>query len=133
MAFKNPYKQKAVGRRKKAIARVYLAPGDGSFEINGRKLEEYFPRRRSQIQIKRPLELIKCQDKYRVKITVRGGGTTGQAEAIRHGLSRALEQIQESNRAILKKEGLLTRDSRAVERKKYGRRGARRRFQFSKR
>ena len=133
MAMKNPYEQQGVGRRKAAVARVYLASGDGSFEINGRTLKEYFPRMLHQKALSQPFEVTKSTQKFRTKVTVDGGGINGQAEAIRLGIARALEKISEENRKELKKAGFLTRDARIVERKKYGQRGARRRFQYSKR
>lgn len=121
------------GRRKSSVARVFLRRGNGDLLINKRKLENYFPVDVLQNIVKKPLELTNALGKFDVYITVRGGGITGQAQAIRHGLSRALLQYNESYRKVLKEAGFLTRDARKVERKKYGQKGARARFQFSKR
>lgn len=125
----------ATGRRKTSSARVFLKSGTGQVEINGKKPSEYLKRIASRAVINQPLVLIKPQAKTPIdlKITVKGGGESGQAGAIRHGIARALVAFNKELRPILKKEGLLTRDSRMVERKKYGLRGARRRFQYSKR
>lgn len=122
-----------VGRRKTSVARVYLRPGKGTWTINGRSLAEYFPRPLHVNQSQRPLETVKAQGQYDVYVNVRGGGLTGQAGAIQMGLARALVRSDESLRKALKAEGLLTRDARMVERKKYGQPKARKRFQFSKR
>ena len=122
-----------IGRRKKSVARLYLSTGNGDVSINGRTLEEYFPSEIHKIIIKQPLVLTETDGKYDIKVNVNGGGFKGQAEAIRLAVSRALCEVDEENRPALKKEGFLTRDPRMVERKKYGRRKARRRFQFSKR
>jgi small subunit ribosomal protein S9 len=122
-----------IGRRKTSVARLYLSPGDGNVSINGRTLEDYFPSEIHKIIIKQPLVLVEADGKYDIKINVDGGGFKGQAEAIRLAVSRALCEIDEENKPVLKKEGFLTRDPRMVERKKYGRRKARRSFQFSKR
>lgn len=122
-----------IGRRKTSVARLYLSAGNGTISINGRTLEDYFPSEIHKIIIKQPLVLVDSDGKYDIKINVNGGGFKGQAEAIRLAVSRALCDIDEENRPPLKKEGFLTRDPRMVERKKYGRRKARRRFQFSKR
>ena len=122
-----------IGRRKKSVARLYLSTGNGDVSINGRTLEEYFPSEIHKIIIKQPLVLTETDGKYDIKVNVNGGGFKGQAEAIRLAVSRALCEVDEDNRPALKKEGFLTRDPRMVERKKYGRRKARRRFQFSKR
>jgi small subunit ribosomal protein S9 len=122
------------GKRKTAIARVLLAPGEGKIVINKkRSLEEHFPREAHRRAALAALTLADRVDRYDIKITVRGGGVTGQAEAVRHGLARALIAAEGELRPILKKAGLLTRDPRIVERKKYGRHKARRRPQFSKR
>ncbi|MGE0771604.1 MAG: 30S ribosomal protein S9 [Cyclobacteriaceae bacterium] len=121
------------GRRKTSIARVYVKPGKGKITVNDRDLKEYFKSEIHQTTVKQPLTLIKAEDQFDVTVNVEGGGIKGQAEAIRLGISRALVTVNEENKPTLKKEGLLTRDSRMVERKKYGRRKARRRFQFSKR
>ena len=122
-----------IGRRKTSVARLYLSSGSGTTSINGRTLEDYFPSEIHKIIIKQPLVLLESDGKYDIKINVNGGGFKGQAEAIRLAVSRALCELDEENRPPLKKEGFLTRDPRMVERKKYGRRKARRRFQFSKR
>ncbi len=122
-----------IGRRKTSVARVYLRPGKGQWTINGRTLAEYFPRSLHLTQCQRPLEVSQTGGRYDVVVNVRGGGLTGQAGAIQLGLSRALVEADETLRAPLKTAGLLTRDPRMVERKKYGRPKARKRFQFSKR
>lgn len=123
----------AVGRRKTSIARVYVTPGNGAILINNRDLKAYFLSEIHQTTVKQPLAAAKAEGQYDVTINVEGGGIKGQAEAIRLGIARALVRVNEENRAALKKDNLLTRDSRMVERKKFGRRKARRRFQFSKR
>jgi small subunit ribosomal protein S9 len=123
----------ATGRRKKAVARVWLQNGTGKIEINTRSLEDYFGRETSRMVFRQPLELTETAGQFDVFCTVAGGGLSGQAEAIRHGISRALTKANPELRATLKKAGYLTRDSRARERKKYGQRGARARFQYSKR
>lgn len=122
-----------VGRRKTAVARIYMQPGKGDVQVNGKELKTYFPTEVLQIILNQPFGLVDSDGKYDVKVNVKGGGISGQAEAIRLAISRALVEIDAENRPALKKEGFLTRDSRMVERKKYGRRKARRRFQFSKR
>ncbi len=122
-----------IGRRKTSVARLYLSTGNGNISINGRTLENYFPSEIHKIIIKQPLVIIEADGKYDIKVNVKGGGFKGQAEAIRLAVSRALCEVDAENRPPLKKEGFLTRDPRMVERKKYGRRKARRRFQFSKR
>lgn len=121
------------GRRKKAIARVWLVSGKGGFSINKREVDDYFPRKALQYVINQPFGAIEADSKYDVVATVKGGGLSSQAGAIRLGISRALLKMDEELRPVLKKAGFLTRDSRMVERKKYGLRGARRAFQFSKR
>lgn len=121
------------GRRKTATARTRLYAGSGNIEINGRNVEEYFPRKTLQMIIRQPLVLTKLLDKFDVKVNVCGGGVTGQAEAVRHGISRALLESDPALRPTLKRAGLLTRDARKKERKKYGQRAARARFQYSKR
>ena len=121
------------GRRKTATARTRLYTGSGSIEVNGRTIDSYFPRKSLQMVVRQPLVLSKLTDKLDVKITVCGGGMTGQAEAVRHGISRALLAVDPSLRGALKKAGFLTRDARKKERKKYGLRSARARFQYSKR
>lgn len=123
----------ATGRRKTSAARVFLTPGSGKITINGKDMNEYLKRPSSKAHMNFPLELTSNKGKVDVKVTVRGGGESGQAGAIRHGLSRALTQYDETLRDTLKKAGLLTRDSRMVERKKYGLKKARRASQFSKR
>lgn len=124
----------AVGRRKTAVARVYLRrTGDSKIQVNRRPMDKYFPIKEHQQLLLSPFVLLKDNDQYSVVINVKGGGISGQAGAIRHGLSRALAAITEENRKLLHDYKFLTRDSRMVERKKYGRRGARRKFQFSKR
>jgi small subunit ribosomal protein S9 len=122
-----------IGRRKTSVARLYLNAGNGKISINGRTLEDYFPLEIHKIIIKQPLVLIEADGKFDLKVNVNGGGFRGQAEAIRLAVSRALCELDAENRPPLKKEGFLTRDPRMVERKKYGRRKARRKFQFSKR
>ncbi len=123
----------AVGRRKKSIARVILRPGKGSFTINKRDIDDYFGMETLKVIAKQPLALTDALNKYDVFVNVKGGGFTGQAGAIKHGLSRALVQADETLKAELKKAGFLTRDSRMTERKKYGLKKARRAPQFSKR
>ena len=121
------------GRRKTSVARVWLKSGNGSILINNKKLEEYFPRESWQIQINEPLKVTETAGQYDVVVNVKGGGLTGQAGAVRHGLSRALLQSNETLRKKLKVAGFLKRDPRMVESKKYGKRKARRGQQFSKR
>jgi small subunit ribosomal protein S9 len=123
----------ATGRRKTSVARVTLTLGSGQFHINGRSLEDYFPRESLRSMIQLPLQLTGIAGRYDVRASLSGGGVAGQAGALRHGISRALEILDPGHRPVMKKAGLLTRDSREVERKKYGQRGARARFQFSKR
>jgi small subunit ribosomal protein S9 len=123
----------ALGRRKESVARVYLRPGTGVVSVNGRKFEDYFPNDVLKMVIRQPLVLTETTEKFDVVATVDGGGVAGQAGAIRHGIARALCLFNVELRPTLKKAGLLTRDSRMKERKKYGQRGARARFQFSKR
>ena len=122
-----------VGRRKESVARVRLAPGTGNITINGRSIDEYFGRETSKMILVEPLKLVDQMGKLDVFVRATGGGLSGQAGAIRHGISRALVELNAEFRPILKKAGFMTRDARAVERKKYGRPGARKRFQFSKR
>ena len=121
------------GRRKSSVARVYVKPGKGNITINKRDIDSYFGLDTLKMMVRQPLTVTDTDGKYDVIVTVRGGGTTGQAGAIRHGLARALTHVDEEFRPILKKEGLLTRDSRMKERKKYGLKAARRAPQFSKR
>ena len=123
----------ATGRRKKSIAKVWLKKGSGGFFVNGKKMIDYFKKPNLQTAICRPLTLVKRQNEYDVKCSVKGGGLTGQAGAIIHGIARVLVEFEPDLKPTLKKEKLTTRDSRSVERKKYGRRKARRSFQFSKR
>jgi small subunit ribosomal protein S9 len=123
----------ATGRRKQSIARVRLKPGTGEFEVNARTLDQYFGRATSKMILKQPLEVVEQLGKVDITINVCGGGLSGQAGAIRHGISRCLIKLNHEFRPALKKAGFLTRDSRSVERKKYGQPGARKRFQFSKR
>lgn len=123
----------ATGRRKTAVARVKLLPGEGKWRINGRKLEEYFPIETWRIYIQEPFILTNMVGKYDVFANINGGGVSGQAGALRHGIARALCLADSALRQILKKNGLLTRDARMKERKKSGQPGARKRFQFSKR
>ena len=123
----------AIGRRKTSVARVYLRPGNGAWEINGRTIEDYLPRHVLRQSAQRPLVATENEGKFDVKVNVVGGGLRGQADAIRLGVARALLEVDESNRGLLRPEGLLTRDPREVERKKPGRPGARKKFQFSKR
>jgi small subunit ribosomal protein S9 len=121
------------GRRKSAVARVYLRPGSGKLSVNKRDFEEYFPNRVLKMVIRQPLLITETADKFDILINVDGGGTAGQAGAIRHGIARALLEFSPELRPRLKSAGFLTRDAREVERKKYGQPKARRRFQFSKR
>jgi len=121
------------GRRKSSAARVFLSAGSGKIVVNNRPLDEYFGRETARMVVRQPLEVVEMADKVDVKVTVRGGGTTGQAGAIRHGIARALDSYDESLHLALRKAGFLTRDARAVERKKVGLHKARKRPQFSKR
>ena len=123
----------ATGRRKTAIARVWLTAGSGSIRINKRDIDNYFGRATSKMVLRQPLETTETVGRYDIHVNVHGGGLAGQAEAIRHGITRALMLITPAFRPALKKAGYVTRDPRKVERKKYGQRGARARFQFSKR
>ena len=122
-----------IGRRKTAVARVYLSAGKGNITVNKRDIKEYFSTATLQYKVNQAFELTNTAGQYDVKVNVYGGGITGQAEAVRLALSRALCEVNEENRALLKPEGLLTRDPRMVERKKYGQKKARKKFQFSKR
>ena len=133
MAKKAAEKFYGTGRRKKSIARVYIMPGKGNITINKRDIDEYFGLETLKVVVRQPLVALNATDKFDVIVTVKGGGTTGQAGAIRHGLARALVKEDADNRQILKKEGYLTRDPRMKERKKYGLKAARRAPQFSKR
>ncbi len=123
----------ATGKRKSAVARVRLQPGNGTITVNGRTLEDYFPREASRMIIHQPFEAVSGMGRYDIHANIHGGGLSGQADALRHGIARALEKFDEGNRGPLKKKGKLTRDARKKERKKYGQKGARARFQFSKR
>ena len=133
MAKAKTYDTHAIGRRKASVARVYVATGSGKITVNKRDVKEYFSLATGRYVINQPLNLLKVGDKYDFTINVKGGGTTGQAGAIRLGIARALLKLDPTVRAELKKAGFLTRDSRKVERKKFGMAGARRSFQFSKR
>ncbi|MDR1359789.1 MAG: 30S ribosomal protein S9 [Deltaproteobacteria bacterium] len=121
------------GRRKNATARTRLYAGTGRITVNDRPVESYFPRKSLQMIIRQPLVLVRLLEKFDVLVNVRGGGVTGQAEAVRHGISRALLDVDPALRGLLKKAGFLTRDARKKERKKYGLRAARARYQYSKR
>ena len=123
----------ATGKRKTAIARVRLQLGAGNIIVNGRAVDEYFPRGADQLAIRKPLEMTESLERYDITAKIQGGGTTGQAGALRHGIARALEKLDPSQRLVLKRAGFLTRDPRRKERKKYGQKGARARYQFSKR
>lgn len=125
--------QYATGKRKYAIAKAWLSPGSGEMVVNTRPLEQYFPRLTLRSVIQFPLEVTGLAGKYNVRASVCGGGTSGQAGALRHAIAKALVAMNPSLRETLKKEGLLTRDPRVKERKKYGQKGARKRFQYSKR
>lgn len=130
MAFTQYY---GTGRRKTSVARVFLRPGGSEVTINRRTLEDYFPLESQRSDVLAPLRVVEAEGKFSIKVTVRGGGINGQAQAIRHGVARALLEVDPEFRPALKEKGLLTRDARQKERKKYGQRGARARFQFSKR
>ncbi len=121
------------GRRKTSTARVFLKPGGGTITVNNRPLDTFFGRKTAQMIVKQPLELLQLSDAFDINVTVKGGGTTGQAGAIRHGLTRALMQYDEAMRPALRKAGFVTRDAREVESKKVGLRKARRATQYSKR
>lgn len=128
-------KQYGTGKRKNAIARVFLTTADGDTEVtvNGRTLADYFPRETSRMIVKQPFDQIETDTKFTVVATVRGGGVAAQADAVRHGISRALLQVDAAHRGSLKRAGFLTRDDRKKERKKPGQPGARKKFQYSKR
>ena len=121
------------GRRKTSTARVYLRPGEGGFQVNHKAFESYFPNETLRMIIRQPLQMTETAGKFDVVVNVAGGGPAGQAGAIRHGITRALIEYNSDLRPTLKKAGLITRDPRIKERKKYGQKGARKRFQFSKR
>ncbi len=123
----------ATGRRKTSVARVWLKPGAGNITVNKRSIDEYFGRETSKMVIRQPLELTQNIGKFDIIVNVAGGGPSGQAGAIKHGITKALLEVDVQLRGLLKKAGFITRDSRAKERKKYGRAAARRSFQFSKR
>ncbi len=123
----------ATGRRKTSVARVILKPGAGEIIVNKKPIEQYFPRETLQMIVRQPLELVGMHNKFDIRVNVKGGGLSGQAGAVRHAISRALLLVDSDMRPKLKKEGLLTRDPRMKERKKYGQKGARKRFQYSKR
>lgn len=127
------YDVHTIGRRKSAVARVYVSRGTGKIQINERDVQNYFPKATSRYIVFQPLNLLKVNENYDFKINVKGGGVTGQAGAIRLGISRALLKLAPNSRAELKLAGFLTRDPRKVERKKYGKSGARKSYQFSKR
>ena len=133
MAAAEKKQHQAVGRRKTAVARVLLRPGKGEWSVNGRTLEDYFPRPAHRTRLAEPLRVAQVEGMFDVRVRVRGGGLTGQCDAVRLGLARALLQHDEEARSPLREHGLLTRDARKVERKKPGRPKARKRFQFSKR
>ena len=122
-----------IGRRKTAVARVYVSKGKGNITVNQRELKDYFPTATLQYKVNQPFALTENEGNFDVKVNVFGGGITGQAEAIRLALSRAMVALDEENRLVLKPEGLMTRDPRMVERKKFGQKKARKKFQFSKR
>lgn len=125
--------QYGTGRRKSSSARVFLKNGSGSIMVNGRELDAYFGRKTARMVVRQPLALVDMENKFDVYVTVKGGGTTGQAGAIRHGITRALMEYDETLRSTLRKAGWVTRDARKVERKKVGLRKARKKPQFSKR
>lgn len=128
------YAARSVGRRKSSVARVYVSgDGVGRITVNGREFKDYFPKATDRYVVVQPLDFLSVGDRYDLVVNVRGGGTSGQAGAVRLGLARAMAALEPGAKPRLKREGLLTRDSRKVERKKAGLRGARRRFQFSKR
>ena len=130
MAQTNHY---ATGKRKYAVARAWIEPGQGTIQINGRPLANYFPRMTHQLQVQTPFDITKTAGQFNVQASLSGGGISGQAGALRHAIAKALSVYNPTLRTPLKKLGLLTRDSRVKERKKYGQKGARRRFQYSKR
>jgi small subunit ribosomal protein S9 len=123
----------ATGRRKSSTAQVFMRPGKGNITVNKKAFDQYFPYETMKMIIQQPLNIVAVNGKYDITVRVKGGGISGQAGAIRHGITRALILANSDFRAKLKKEGLVTRDPRSVERKKYGQKGARKRFQFSKR
>lgn len=133
MATTSTAKKYGTGKRKRAIARVFLSGGEGTITVNGRTLEDYFPRETSRMIVNQAFETVEKKGQFDVMSTVNGGGVAAQAEALRHGISRALLLVSGEHRPLLKKAGLLTRDAREKERKKPGQPGARKKFQFSKR
>jgi small subunit ribosomal protein S9 len=133
MGFPTDNRTYATGKRKNAIARVWLKAGTGTINVNGKSADEYFERDTSRMVLRQALELIEAVDQFDVTATCQGGGKSAQADALRHGISRALCALDPEKRAVLKRAGFLTRDARKKERKKYGQAGARKRFQYSKR
>ena len=133
MALKKIEQYLGTGRRKRSVARVFLRPGSGKITVNGRALDNYFPTEAGRIPVQQALRTVEMTDRFDVLVLANGGGTAGQAGAIRLGIARALVEFNAELRSALKKAGLLTRDPRQHERKKYGQKGARKRFQFSKR
>ncbi len=133
MAFKKIEQYLGTGRRKTSVARIFLRPGSGKITVNGRAFENYFPTEALRVPAQQPLRLVEMQDRFDVLVLANGGGVSGQSGAIRMGISRALIEFNAELRPTLKKAGFLTRDARQHERKKYGQKGARKRFQFSKR
>lgn len=123
----------ATGKRKNAVARVYIRPGTGIITVNGRPYDQYFPRPASQLLVQQPFEIVEAVGRFDVDVNVRGGGLAAQADSVRFGIARALAFADQERRTPLKRAGLLTRDARKKERKKYGQPGARKRFQYSKR
>ena len=123
----------ATGRRKTSVARVIIKPGTGVIEINNKPMDKYFPQETLKMIARQPIGATGAMNKYDVKVNVNGGGLSGQAGAIKHGIARALVKLNPDHKGVLRKSGFLTRDPRSVERKKYGQKGARKRFQFSKR
>jgi small subunit ribosomal protein S9 len=123
----------ATGRRKTSVARVIIKPGTGVIEINNKPMDKYFPQETLKMIAQQPIGATGAVNKYDVKVNVKGGGLCGQAGAIKHGIARALVKLNPDHKGVLRKSGFLTRDPRSVERKKYGQKGARKRFQFSKR
>ena len=123
----------ATGRRKTSVARVIIKPGTGVIEINNKPMDKYFPQETLKMIAQQPIGATGAMNKYDVKVNVNGGGLSGQAGAIKHGIARALVKLNPDHKGVLRKSGFLTRDPRSVERKKYGQKGARKRFQFSKR
>ncbi|MFH1380988.1 MAG: 30S ribosomal protein S9 [Candidatus Omnitrophota bacterium] len=122
-----------IGRRKEATARVYLRSGSGKITVNKRTFEGYFPREAHRLIINQPIKAVNLENKLDIRANIKGGGSSGQAGALRHGIARAIIKLDEITKPVIKSEGFLTRDPRAKERKKYGRKRARKRFQFSKR